>query len=248
MSLLGATKRVTGRALRALGYEVTAIGRPRADMEPEFISSFQICKPYTCTSVERMYALYQATRYIVRSAVPGAIVECGVWRGGSMMMSALTLQQMGVAEQQLYMYDTYAGMVEPGNRDGVEANRGWRRRQRQSDNDWCYAPLEEVRKNMAATRYPAHQIRFIEGKVEDTIPQIIPEQIALLRLDTDWYSSTHHELRHLFPRLSPGGVLLIDDYGHWSGARDAVNEYLETHRIPFLLHRIDYSGRLAIKV
>jgi O-methyltransferase len=248
MSLLIAAKRLTSRALRIAGYQVRAIDRPTPDMEPEFISSFEVCKPYTYTSVERMYALYQATRYIVRSKIPGAIVECGVWRGGSMMMSALTLKQMGATDHQLYMYDTYAGMAEPTEIDGIEANHGWRSNQKQSHNAWCYAPLEEVRKNMAATRYPDDKIRFIEGKVEDTIPQTVPDQIALLRLDTDWYTSTRHELRHLFPRLSRNGVLLLDDYGHWRGARDAVNEYIETNDIPFLLHRIDYSGRLAIKV
>jgi O-methyltransferase len=248
MNLLVATKRLTGGALRALGYSVTTIGKPTPDMEPDFISSFEVCKPYTCTSVERMYALYQATRYVVRSGIPGAIVECGVWRGGSMMLSALTLQQMGVTDRLIYMYDTYAGMTEPVEKDGVEAASGWRSNQKQSYNDWCYAPLEAVRKNMISTRYPADKIHFIEGKVEDTIPATIPDQIALLRLDTDWYMSTHHELEHLFPRLSRSGVLLLDDYGHWMGAREAVNEYIETHRLQFLLHRIDATGRLAIKV
>ncbi|HEY1754069.1 MAG TPA: TylF/MycF/NovP-related O-methyltransferase [Bryobacteraceae bacterium] len=248
MSLLVAAKRMTGGALRALGYSVSAIGRPALDMEPEFIASFEACKPYTSTSVERMYALFQATRYIARCGIPGAIVECGVWRGGSMMLSALTLRQLGVTDRAIYMYDTYAGMAEPEEKDGFEAARGWRSKQKRSHNDWCYAPLQEVRKNMAATGYPPDKIRFIEGKVEDTIPEVIPDQIALLRLDTDWYASTHHELEHLFPRLSRTGVLLLDDYGHWRGARDAVNDYIETHRIPFLLQRIDYSGRLAIKV
>jgi O-methyltransferase len=248
MSLLVAAKRFTGGALRAMGYSVTGIGRPTPDMEPEFISSFEVCKSYTCTSVERMYALYQATRYVVHARIPGAIVECGVWRGGSMMLSALTLRQLGATDRHIYMYDTYAGMAEPVEKDGVEASSGWRNRQKPSHNDWCYAPLEEVRKNMAATRYPADKVRFIEGKVEDTIPQTIPDQIALLRLDTDWYQSTRHELEHLFPRLSRTGVLLLDDYGHWMGAREAVNEYIEAHRIQFLLHRIDPTGRLAIKV
>jgi len=247
MSLLAPAKRFTSGALRAMGYKVTAIDRPSPDMETEFTSSLDVCKPYSCASVERMHALYQATRYVIRSGIPGAIVECGVWKGGSMMMSALTLQQMGVTDRQIFMYDTYAGMSEPLEKDGIDANSGWRSKQKESHNDWCYSPLEEVRTNMAVTRYPANNIQFIQGKVEDTIPQTIPDQIALLRLDTDWYESTIHELRHLFPRLSRNGVLLLDDYGHWKGARDAVDEYVQTNNLPFLLHRIDYSGRLAIK-
>ena len=72
----------------------------------------------------------------------------------------------------------------------------------------------------------------------------MPERIALLRIDTDWYESTRHELVHLYPRLSPGGVLIIDDYGHWQGARKAVDEYFQAG---LFLNHIDYTGRLAIK-
>jgi hypothetical protein len=88
---------------------------------------------------------------------------------------------------------------------------------------------------------------FIKGKVEETIPEQAPAQIALLRLDTDWYESTYHELVHLYPRLSPGGILIIDDYGHWAGARKAVDEYFAEHRLNLFLHRIDYTGRICIK-
>ena len=107
------------------------------------------------------------------------------------------------------------------------------------------ATLDEVAApTCAATGYPAERLHFVEGKVEDTIPEQAPERIALLRLDTDWYESTRHELEHLYPRLSPGGVLIIDDYGHWEGARQAVDEYFKGE---VYLHRIDYTGRLAIK-
>jgi hypothetical protein len=84
--------------------------------------------------------------------------------------------------------------------------------------------------------------------VEETIPQHAPEQISVLRLDTDWYSSTKHELMHLFPRLSKNGVLIIDDYGHWAGARKAVDEYFADQTIQPLLNRIDQTGRACIKV
>ena len=90
-------------------------------------------------------------------------------------------------------------------------------------------------------------IRFVKGKVEDTIPKNTPEKIALLRLDTDWYESTYHELTHLFPLLSKHGVLIIDDYGHWQGARKAVDQYFGENNIQILLNRMDYSGRMAIK-
>jgi len=107
--------------------------------------------------------------------------------------------------------------------------------------------LDEVKKNVYGTGYPQDKIHFVKGKVEDTIPGTMPNQIALLRLDTDWYQSTMHELTHLFPLLQAKGVLIIDDYGHWQGAGKAVDEYFADKQISILLNRIDYSGRIAIK-
>lgn len=99
---------------------------------------------------------------------------------------------------------------------------------------------------MAATGYPKDNIIFIKGKVEQTIPGTLPGKIALLRLDTDWYESTKHELNHLYPLLEKAGILIIDDYGAWQGARKAVDEYFSTNG-PVYLHRLDFTGRLVIK-
>ena len=81
-------------------------------------------------------------------------------------------------------------------------------------------------------------INFVRGKVEDTIPKNMPEKIALLRLDTDWYESTYHELKYLFPLLSKNGVLIIDDYGHWKGAKKAVDQYFGENNIQIFLKKI----------
>jgi O-methyltransferase len=107
--------------------------------------------------------------------------------------------------------------------------------------------MNDVQTNMKQTNYPFSKIHFVQGKVEQTIPETIPSSIALLRLDTDWYESTYHELVHLFPKLVTGGVLIIDDYGHWQGARKAVDQYFAEQKTPILLNRIDYTGRIAIK-
>ena len=203
------------------------------------------------TGVERLYALYMAINYIVAADIPGSIVECGVWRGGSSMMCALRLKALGVINRKLYLYDTYAGMSEPSetdiNIDGMIASEKWQKNVDGDRNLWDYAPLEDVQKNMRSTHYPEDQIRYIKGKVEDTIvPSTAPEQIALLRLDTDWYESTYHEMVNLYPRLQAGGVLIIDDYGHWRGARRAVDQYMNENKLALYLHRIDYTGRLAL--
>ena len=109
------------------------------------------------------------------------------------------------------------------------------------------AGVEEVRRNVLETGYPSDAVHFIEGKVEDTLPVHAPQQIALLRLDTGWYESTYHELIHLYPLLSPGGILIIDDYGHWQGCRQAVDQFLAEQDPGLFLHRIDHTGRLVVK-
>jgi bifunctional ADP-heptose synthase (sugar kinase/adenylyltransferase) len=100
---------------------------------------------------------------------------------------------------------------------------------------------------MLMTGYPSSNLIFVQGKVEETLPRVIPDNISLLRLDTDWYESTRHELIHLFPLLSKSGVLVLDDYGYWAGARKAVDEYVVENNIKILLDRVDGTGRVGLK-
>ena len=223
-------------------------GRNRADMEPEFLEVYERCSEYTMTSAERMYGLWSAVRYIAGRALEGDYVECGVWRGGSSMLAALEFKRQAAEDRRFFLYDTFEGMAEPTPEDGAVARSEWSRHRRESHNDWCYSPLDEVRANMLSTGLPEDRLELVKGKVEDTIPGTAPAQIALLRLDTDWYASTRHELEHLFPRLRPGGVLIVDDYGHWQGARQAVDEYFAEHGISTLLVRLDETGRVAVKL
>jgi O-methyltransferase len=220
--------------------------------DPEFSALCRRCAPFTMTSIERMYGLYEAVGHVNRAGIPGEVVECGVWRGGSSMLAALRLLALGDTERSLWLYDTFEGMPEPGEHDadhsGTSIAATWDQyRGRTDDPMFAYASLEDVQANMATTSFPAERLHYVRGKVEETIPASMPEQIALLRLDTDWYESTRHELEHLYPRLMPGGVLIIDDYGHWSGARKAVDEWLATIDAPPLLIRLDYTGRIAVK-
>jgi hypothetical protein len=122
----------------------------------------------------------------------------------------------------------------------------WKSKQKEQHNEWCFASLEEVKSNLFSTGYPQKNLVFLKGKAENTIPKIMPSKIALLRLDTDWYQSTKHELKHLFPVLTKHGVLILDDYGSWAGAKKAVDEYFKNKSI--LLNRIDSTGRVGIKI
>ncbi len=216
-----------------------------------FLEVFGKVRDFTMAGIERAYGLYLGVRYVVEHDIPGDIVECGVWRGGSCMLAALTLQQLGDTGRDLWLYDTFAGLTEPTEKDlnwgAVPAIVKWREKQQAGHNDWCYAPLDEVQRNMAATGYPADRLHYVKGPVEQTIPGAMPGPVSLLRLDTDWYESTYHLLVHLYPQLVPLGVLVVDDYGHWQGAREAADRYLGEHRIPLLLTRVDYTGRVAVK-
>ena len=242
--------RLINRVAQGLGYCLVEMSYPR-DMEAEFIGLYERCADHTLLSIERMYALHKATQYIIRNDIVGDIVECGVWQGGSAMLTALTMMQMGQTARQIYLYDTYAGMSEPAHIDvsfeGEDARKHWERNRRGATNKWCYAPLHQVRANLGQTGYPPANLIFVEGRVENTLPARLPSPIALLHLDTDWYESTYHELVHLYPTLSPKGVLILDDYGHWQGARRAVEQYFDEQGICPLLSRTDYTGRVLLK-
>ena len=208
---------------------------------------------FTMTSLERRYHLLQSVRHVVKHRIPGSIVECGVWRGGSMMLVAKTLIKCGDISRDLYLYDTFEGMPPPTKADQDHAAQSAAARleaegaSKTESGVWAISSLEEVRRNMESVGYPADKVHYVRGKVESTIPARIPEQIAILRLDTDWYESTAHELLHLYPRLVIGGPLIIDDYGYWQGARQAVDEFLAASADKILLHRIDNNGRAFVK-
>lgn len=226
---------------------------PHADFDAHHHTLIGNVKKYTMTSPERIFALIEATKYVINKNIEGDIVECGVWRGGSMMVVIETLQSLNVSNKQLLLYDTFEGMSEPTSVDklknGNRADDLLKNHQKTKDDTlWAYATLEDVKRNIYGLNYPPDKIAFIKGKVEETIPTHIPHAISLLRLDTDWYESTKHELTHLFPLLSPGGVIIIDDYGHWQGAKKAVDEYFEENKIKILLNRIDYTGRIGVKL
>jgi len=208
-------------------------------------------RPYTMTSVARLMALMEATRSIVRDQLAGDIAECGVWRGGSMMAVALhTSGRRRTPPETCISTITFQGMPKPAARD--KDARGRPAAQLLESHPprtglWCFADLDEVRRNMASTGYPAERIHFIAGKVEEMIPDLAPPTLSILRLDTDWYESTRHELIHLYPRLVERGVLIIDDYGHWQGAQQATDDYFAAQPRSPLLQRIDYTGRLVVE-
>jgi hypothetical protein len=221
-----------------------------ADFSPAWRETVQAAQPLTLTSPERIAAVIAAVEHVVAGDIGGVFVECGVWQGGSSLAAALTFQRLG-QPRDLYLFDTFSGMPAPGEADvdmhGVHARSWWSEaRQRQAAAEHG-ATADQVRATMLATGYPPERVHLVEGLVEQTLPTRAPDRIAILRLDTDFYASTRHELAMLWPLLAPGGILIVDDYGHFEGARRAVDEFLADVAPRPFLHRIDYTGRLIVK-
>jgi O-methyltransferase len=208
-----------------------------------------------CGGPEAIASLIRAVEYVVRNKIPGALVECGVFMGGNIEVMIRALQSMQIDDRDIYLYDTFAGMPQPDARDdeglGGAMKISWEAHRTDADgtsgSDWMRATVETVRQRIEPLGYPVARLHFVKGMVEDTIPGVAPDKIAILRLDTDFYSSTKHELKHLYPRLMPGGILIIDDYGAIPGARLAADEYASENDLGWFLHRVDPHVRLMVK-
>lgn len=222
--------------------------------DPFFIEIFPIIKPHTITSSfgpVPLWVLYKSIEYIVKHKIPGDIAECGVWNGGSMLLAAKALLHFGDPSRRIFLYDTFTGMPKPDDVDkrwdGIPTLPTWENAQAEG-RTWGYGgTVDMVRQVMRTSGYPENKLVFVEGLVEDTTPGTMAEQLCLLRLDTDFYKSTYHELMHLYPTLSSGGILIIDDYGQYQGARLATDQYIAENNLRLFLSRIDYSIRLAVK-
>jgi len=217
-----------------------------SDFDAEFLGIWEKASPYTMISPERGWALAEAVRYVCRRKIPGDIVECGVWRGGACLLASHILAiEASQESRRIWLFDTFEGMVSPTEEDRI-AFSGQALRERNPEG-WWSANLTEVKQVLKLSPLDIQRFELIPGRVEHTLLVKIPEEISILRLDTDWYASTSLELEILYPKLSSGGILIIDDYGHFTGARKAVDEYFAKRKTPVLLHRSDYSGRVVVK-
>jgi len=223
-------------------------------VDQEFISLYRKYCHDTMVDWQGLYASWLAARNIGYRRIPGAIVECGVYKGGCSMIMAEAAYATGRTDTEVWLYDTFSGMSEPTEYDfkgvaaketSVDLQKKFTKRKQGNHVDWCYGSLEQVKATARRSPLAPENFYFVRGKVEETIPSKIPDQISLLRLDTDWYESTRHELEHLYPRLSPLGILIIDDYGTWAGARKAVNEYFKDPSTDPLLLPDSHNGALV---
>ena len=223
---------------------------------PVEANSFEIdlihdCSLLSMTGESRMWALIKACEHVKNCGIKGDFVECGVWKGGNLVLMAKMIERLGL-DKNVVGFDTFDGMSEPTDYDvawdGEKSRDLMSKSEKNKDieNIHCVSPLDEVTNNINA-KGVKDMPQLVQGKVEDTLKEIknVPNRISILRLDTDFYESTKVELEELFPRLQSGGVLIIDDYGHHMGAKKAVDEYFADQKI--WMHQVDYSCRLMLK-
>jgi O-methyltransferase len=229
-------------------------GRFFYDDEADIKEDLVVVREHTMTSFERMATLWQQIHYLDRYGIRGALVECGVWRGGAIGMMALAhMRSVRPPIRPLHLFDSFQGIPQPrADIDGRAALSftGGRAEGALQSTGKLVSPLEDSKRLLTTkVAYPEELIHYHAGWFQNTLPRDAPElgDIALLRLDGDWYESTALCLKYLYSKVVKHGVVVIDDYGHFEGCRRAVDEFVENLATPILLSHADYTGRYFVK-
>ena len=250
-------KKFIKKCLKKLGYEIKKSNKNQDfyNFPPEITlidkEAIKQSEEFSMTGRLRMWSLIQSIKYVIKNNIEGDIVECGVWRGGNLILSQKILASLGINKKKIYGFDTFEGMTEPQDididmhgRKSSDLMSKTKKINNQKD-IWAYCDFETVSKNIE-NNTTFNSINLIKGDVKNTlIDNNLPKKISILRLDTDWYESTKIELEKLYPLLSTGGILIIDDYGQFKGCKKAVDEFFADNKLFF--HYIDYSCRLIVK-
>ena len=239
------------RYLTSFGQKLTGLNHLIPELAPDDEAVLRAAKGLSMTSPVAQWELIQAIRHVEARQIPGDIVECGVWRGGNLVIAGLMRKRLSF-QRRIWAFDTFAGMTAPTEADlkpadqALDVRKKFLSLERGERNDWCFASEDDVLNNFEE-RVGDRELRTVKGPVEATLadPANLPDEIAILRLDTDFYESTKAELEILYPRLSRGGVLIIDDYGEWAGARKATDEFFAGQAI--WLHYVTHTVRLMVK-
>ena len=257
MAILERSVNLFNSAIKITGVRLARAVTPRAfpveltDDEIEILN-YVLDNELTMVSLERLISTLTSCKYAIENNIPGDFVECGVWRGGNALVASEVIRLLG-SEKKVYLYDTFQGMTEPEDLDKTYSNQPalpqYQMLVNEDHNSWCYSSLEEVKANFVKRDLLKENLIFVKGDILETlkVAQNIPKTISVLRLDTDWYASTKVELEVLYPRLSAGGFLIIDDFGHWQGSRQAVDEYFEINKPKPFFHCSDTVGRIGVK-
>lgn len=249
-------KNLINKSLSNFNYQLVKIDKSSStnfpiEIEPEIKKIINISNQFSMSGEKRMYVLSQAIINSKINNLEGDFVECGVWQGGNILLFKLISNYLGL-NKNIYAFDTFDGMTLPDKFDedyqgnsAAELMKKTEKKNNDKFNIHCFADLGLVKKNILQYSN-LENIIFVKDPVEKSLllEKNLPEKISVLRLDTDFYSSTKIELEILYPRLVTGGVLIIDDYGHWKGARKATDEFFDKKK---WLHYVDQTCRYIIK-
>lgn len=203
-------------------------------------------RPYTMVGYLRLDNVYELAERVESAGIPGAFVECGVWKGGCSAILAYVAERTGFG-RKTWLFDSFEGLPEPSPIDGKEAREYSHGRSsgKLQAIDRCVGRLQDV-EALLFGKLGISQSSVVIGKgwFQDVLPEKGREigPISLLRIDGDWYESTRCCLEHLYGCVVPGGFVIIDDYGHWEGCRRAVDDFMKANRLQIDLIPIDYAG------
>lgn len=223
------------RSLFAAYFKNTSPRRPTTIVDSfRMISSIHEVRGYTAVFVPRLAALHRLCREMERRKVPGDVIECGVYNGGSAALMASVCCKDEASDRRIWLFDSFEGLPKPTEQDGEKAKScGW----------WCHGDLAKVRSIFHKKGIPESRVRIVKGWFHETFPGLDSPSIALLHIDADWYDSVKLCLEKFYDHVLPGGYIVIDDYGHWEGCRKATDEFLRTRGISVKLTKVDYTGR-----
>ena len=188
-----------------------------------------------------------AVNYILQNNIEGCIIECGVESGNFEHIWINELMKNN-SVRDIYLFDTFGGLVEPTEYDYTckdaklyqmnknEVYSTWKNHViNEKVNGWCYTPLDAVKTRLNSTGYPQNNLHYVVGDVMETLKDktTIPEKIAILRLDTDWYESSKYELEQMYDNVVIGGIIIFDDYYHWDGQRRATDDFFLSRNINY---------------
>ena len=253
-------KRLLNSIAHKMGYAVVEAGdHCTYDLEQEARQHIDAVRSHTMVVYEKLVTLYQQAVFCERQGLAGSFVECGTWKGGAVGLMALANLAHGQTRRDLHLFDSFAGIPEPNAAvDGESAVRFAREAGGKADgqlvalkNAYRETGTLAANKELLEERigYPKTHLHYHEGWFQDTLPQTAAElgDIAILRLDGDWYDSTRVCLQHLYDKVVRGGFIIIDDYGCYAGCKKAVDEYMQENAINAYLHHIDREARYWLK-
>lgn len=215
---------------------------------PKYIKDdiYKKTKCFTVCRKRKTFSTIDSVEYIINNNIKGDFIECGVFMGGQVMTMILTLNFLK-EEREIFLYDTFNGCTRPEGWEKLALKRFKKYENKDGSSNLCNESLDNVKNNILSIPFNKNRIHFIKGKVEDTLNNSSHKKIALLRMDTDFYSSTKHELETLYPKVSVNGIIIIDDYGYWDGAKKATDEYLKKNNVNLKINKDCKTSGILIK-